>query len=145
MTQVSRASTASPERIFRVLADGWTLPTWMVGLAHARHVDPSWPEVGSRVTHRVGPWPMSRNGVTKVIACEPDHMLEVSTRYWPGRKPHLRVTLSTDGDARTLVLLRLDPTPRWPASRVARSACRESLDCLVDLAEARVTDAHAAS
>src|SRR2546423_15375226 len=73
----------SPDRIFAVLADGWSYASWVVGAAHIRDVDPAWPAVGAKVHHRVGPWPLQINDESTVRAMEPDRLLELAAGIWP--------------------------------------------------------------
>jgi Polyketide cyclase / dehydrase and lipid transport len=74
---------ADPERVFAVLADGWTYSDWVVGTAHIRDVDADWPAPGSRIHHKVGPWPVSLRDHTTAVECEPGRMLLVKLRLWP--------------------------------------------------------------
>lgn len=83
MARTERVVAASAERVFAVLADGWTYADWVVGTAHIRDVDSSWPSVGSRLHHRVGPWPMSVADTTHVLRCDPPHRLVLRARMWP--------------------------------------------------------------
>ena len=46
LDEVSRQVTASPERVFAELADGWTYVGWVVGATHVRDVDDTWPQPG---------------------------------------------------------------------------------------------------
>ena len=66
---VERVIQAPPEQVFAVLKDGWTYSDWVVGTAHIRAVDPHWPQPGSRLYHKVGPWPLSVRDHSEVLAC----------------------------------------------------------------------------
>lgn len=83
MTETSRIIDTTPDRIFAVLADGWSYASWVVGAAHIRDVDPGWPAVGTRIHHRVGPWPLQIDDQTSVRAVEPDAKLELDAQLWP--------------------------------------------------------------
>ena len=61
---------ASPERVWEVLADGWTYPLWVVGASRMRAVDENWPEVGARLHHSVGTWPVLLDDYTEVTAVD---------------------------------------------------------------------------
>ena len=44
---VKRTTTASRDRVWEVIADGWTYSQWVVGNSRMRAVDPEWPQPGS--------------------------------------------------------------------------------------------------
>jgi hypothetical protein len=54
---VARSTTATPDEVFAVLADGWSYATWVVGASRVRDVEPSWPAPGTRIHHSFGMWP----------------------------------------------------------------------------------------
>jgi len=103
MVTIDRVIGTSAERIFAVLADGWSYASWVVGAAHIRDVDDSWPEVGARVHHRVGPWPLQINDKTTVRAMAPNRMLEVDARMWPVGAARVRLELEPLSADRTRV------------------------------------------
>jgi hypothetical protein len=76
MVEVSRIIRTASERVYAVLADGWSYASWVVGAAHIRDVDDTWPSVGARVHHQVGPWPLHIKDQTSVRAVQPGRMLE---------------------------------------------------------------------
>lgn len=80
---VTRVIEAPPERVFGVLADGWTYSDWVVGTAHIRDVDPDWPAPGTRLLHKVGPWPVSLRDESTVVASVPDKELTLRVGIWP--------------------------------------------------------------
>jgi hypothetical protein len=55
MIEVSQSVSASADRVFAVLADGWLYPLWVVGASRMRDVDPGWPAEGTKIHHSVGP------------------------------------------------------------------------------------------
>jgi hypothetical protein len=141
MAETSRVIGATPEQIFAVLADGWSYASWVVGAAHMRDVDPSWPAVGSRLHHRVGPWPVNIDDRTVVRAVVPDRMLELDARVWPLGAALVRLTLEPLDADRTRVrmeetlcstLARKVPDIVQAALIVPRN--RESLARLDDIA-----------
>ncbi|RZU53943.1 polyketide cyclase/dehydrase/lipid transport protein [Krasilnikovia cinnamomea] len=83
MSETCHTVNTTPDRIFAVLADGWSYASWVVGAAHIRDVDASWPAVGARIHHRVGPWPLQINDKTVVRAVEPGRFLELDAQMWP--------------------------------------------------------------
>ncbi len=62
---------AAAADVFAVLSDGWSYAGWVVGNSHIRDVDRNWPDVGARIHHSVGAWPLQIHDVTKVRAVEP--------------------------------------------------------------------------
>ncbi len=94
MIETCRIIGASPERVFAVLADGWSYASWVVGAAHIRDVDRDWPAPGSRVHHTVGPWPVQLSDHTQVLAMEPDRLLELHARLWPLGTASVRLDLA---------------------------------------------------
>jgi uncharacterized protein YndB with AHSA1/START domain len=106
VTETERVIDATPEQVFAVLADGWSYASWVVGAAHMRDVDASWPAVGSRLHHRVGPWPFNINDRTVVRAVTPGRLLELDARAWPVGSATVRIRLEpVDGGGRTRVRL----------------------------------------
>jgi len=83
MAQIARHVAAPPERVFGILADGWTYAGWVVGASHIRAVDPHWPAPGSRIHHAVGPWPLVIRDTTTVRELTTGHRLLLRVRIWP--------------------------------------------------------------
>ena len=54
---VTRDIAVPRQRVWDVLADGWTYSGWVVGNSRIRAVDSHWPEPGSRILHSIGTWP----------------------------------------------------------------------------------------
>ncbi len=95
----------SPDRIFAVLADGWSYASWVVGAAHIRDVDHAWPAVGARVHHRLGPWPLQVDDQTTVRAMQPGRLLELDAGLWPFGSAIVRLELVPVGPAKTRVTM----------------------------------------
>ncbi|MFG1660311.1 SRPBCC family protein [Micromonospora chersina] len=93
MIEVCRTIGTPPERIFAVLADGWSYASWVVGAAHIRAVDDRWPAVGARVHHRVGPWPLQIEDQTVVRQMEPNRLLELDAHAGPLGIARVRLAL----------------------------------------------------
>ncbi|MGX6601093.1 SRPBCC family protein [Micromonosporaceae bacterium Da 78-11] len=117
MAIVQRTFRASPERVFAVLADGWSYSDWVVGTVHIRDVDKSWPEPGSKLHHKAGPWPLSLQDSSTVLVMEPDRRLKLSAGLWPFGEAVVdirlepvggdtRVTMAEDFERGPLILLR---------------------------------------
>jgi uncharacterized protein YndB with AHSA1/START domain len=83
MSTNSRLVHATPEQVWDVLADGWLYPLWVVGATRMREVDDNWPEVGARLHHSVGTWPLVIDDSTEVVEAVPGHLLVLHARAWP--------------------------------------------------------------
>lgn len=88
---------ASRERVWEVLADGWTYSQWVVGNSRTRAVDPDWPEPGAAIRHSIGVWPLVISDQTSVESCV------------PGQELVLRAGLGPFGAAR--ITMRLTEIP----------------------------------
>lgn len=89
----------------RVLADGWSFASWVVGASHIRAVDADWPKVGTAIHHSVGVWPFLLQDKTVVRAFEPGTLLELDARLFPVGRARVRLEVSADGPGRTTVRL----------------------------------------
>ncbi len=146
MAIVERIIEASPERVFAVLADGWTYSDWVVGTAHIRDVDPGWPAVDSRLHHKAGPWPLSLHDSSQVVICEPGRRLRLDAGLWPLGEAVVDIRLEPAGTDRTRVIMHED-FQRGPllAARnkindlVLHKRNVESLRRLADIAENAVS------
>lgn len=78
-----RAMNCTPEDVFRVLANGWLYPGWVVGASRMRDVDASWPSAGAELSHSVGVWPALLNDTTQVKEWDPPHRAVFRARGWP--------------------------------------------------------------
>ena len=143
MIEVRWAVPTSVERVFAVLADGWSYAGWVVGAAHIREVDPGWPGTGTRIHHSVGAWPLAVKDVTKVLDVDPPRMLELEARLWPLGAARIRFTLAPTSDGCEVTMeeeatkgpLSLLPAPAQTLFLTPRN--RESLRRLADLATRR--------
>jgi hypothetical protein len=148
-----RIIRASAVEIFEVLADGWSYGGWVVGAAHVRDVDPAWPAVGSRLHHRVGPWPISLDDATQVLEMDRDRRLVLDARAWPVGAARVEVCLEPIDANRTRVRMseRLTAPPllEWIPGAVQDLLIvprnRQCLARLDDLAVHRVRGEHAAA
>ncbi|HTJ36568.1 MAG TPA: SRPBCC family protein [Dactylosporangium sp.] len=143
MAKRRRLVNTSPDRVFAVLADGWSYASWVVGASHIRDVDDGWPAVGTRLHHQVGPWPLHINDVTSVQAVDPGRMLELHARAWPLGEATVRLDLEPV-DARTRVTLSYELTagigrfvPRRIQSALLGPRSAEMLSRLADIAVRR--------
>jgi uncharacterized protein YndB with AHSA1/START domain len=102
---VHRTVQAPPDRVFAVLADGWTYSDWVVGTAHIRDVDPNWPAVGARLHHKAGPWPLSLQDTSTVLSCVPNRELTLRAGLWPLGQAIVRFELAPVGTTATRVTM----------------------------------------
>lgn len=73
---VTRDIAAPRQRVWDVIADGWTYSQWVVGNSRMRAVDPDWPASGSTIHHSIGVWPVLLNDETVVEeATEPERLV----------------------------------------------------------------------
>jgi len=77
---VQRMTTAGPDAVWAVLADGWRLASWVVGAARVDAVDAAWPAVGTRLRYGIGGWPVVLPGSAAVTACSPGRELALHGR-----------------------------------------------------------------
>ncbi|MEU5696812.1 SRPBCC family protein [Actinosynnema sp. NPDC020468] len=139
MVEVSLHVSASPERVFAVLADGWSYAGWVVGAAHIRSVDAGWPAVGTRVHHSVGAWPLQVQDETVVLEVDPPRVLELEAGLWPLGAARVRFELTeVDGGTRISMEEQAKGGPAVLVPEVAQALFlvprnRETLRRLADL------------
>src|SRR4051794_27375168 len=104
MVTVERFTAASPDAVWRVLADGWAYSNWVVGTSAIRDVDAEWPAEGSRVHHSVGAWPLVISDTTHVLECEPGRRLKLRARGWPLGEAHVEVELHPERGGTRVVM-----------------------------------------
>ncbi|NUP60314.1 MAG: SRPBCC family protein [Pseudarthrobacter sp.] len=93
MSTVSQQFNSPPSDVWRVIADGWLYSGWVVGASRIRDVDAEWPQVGSRLHHSVGTWPLVIDDSTRVTAVEPGRSLELVARGWPVGEAKVEITI----------------------------------------------------
>jgi uncharacterized protein YndB with AHSA1/START domain len=96
---VSENSTivaATPGQVWRVLADGWLYPLWVVGATRMRDVDEHWPTVGALLHHSVGVWPLTLDDTTEVLESVPPSLLRLRARAWPGGEAEVEIRVEPD-------------------------------------------------
>jgi hypothetical protein len=141
---VRRETTADAGAVWRVLADGWLYPSWVVGASRMRDVDEGWPAVGTMLHHSVGAWPALINDTTSVTECEPERELALRGRIWPLGEADIRLRLEPDADGGCTITMEEDvvsgpskllPKPVRAAMIIPRNV--EALRRLAYLAEGR--------
>jgi hypothetical protein len=108
MFEVRRMTSAPIEGVWKVLADGWTYPSWVVGAARMRAVAADWPAVGAELHHSIGGWPFLINDVTQVLAADPDHELRLRGRGWPAGEVEIHLLLRPSEDGGCELVMRED-------------------------------------
>ncbi|GIF23197.1 uncharacterized protein YndB with AHSA1/START domain [Actinoplanes tereljensis] len=142
MARVERTVRASAERVFAVLADGWTYSDWVVGTAHIRDVDAGWPAVGSELHHQAGPWPFSLKDTSTVVAVEPGRRLTLHAGLWPLGEATVHFDLEPVDEHTTHVVMHEDFRAgplQWVRNKandlVLHGRNTEALSRLADIAE----------
>ena len=97
MSTVTQLFNTTAADVWNVIADGWLYSGWVVGASRIRAVDDHWPQVGSKLHHSVGAWPLLLNDSTSVTAVEPGRSLELLARGWPVGEAKVRITLKDLG------------------------------------------------
>src|SRR3954453_5301120 len=108
MATVTRTMQAPADQVYAILADGWTYSDWVVGTAHIRDVDAAWPAVGSKLHHKIGPWPLSLPDASTVVAAAPGRSLTLRAGLWPLGEATVRIELVPVDDETTRVTMHED-------------------------------------
>jgi hypothetical protein len=139
--EARRTTTATPDEVFAVLANGWLYPVWVVGASRMRGVDRAWPRKGSRLHHSFGIWPALINDDTEVLVYEPAVRMSVQAKGWPAGEATVDLRVDAWGAGSLMTLTedvtrgpgRMVPFPIRQAAITWRN--RESLRRLAFLAE----------
>jgi uncharacterized protein YndB with AHSA1/START domain len=102
MSTTTRHIDAAPEHVWEILADGWLYPLWVVGASRMREVDDHWPEVGARLHHSVGSWPLLLDDDTEVLDVRPGSLLRLRARAWPTGEAEVVLHLEASGSGTTV-------------------------------------------
>jgi len=144
---VKRDTAASRQRVWEVMADGWTYSQWVVGNSRMRAVSPDWPAVGSTIHHSVGVWPLLLDDQTEVLDSVPQERLVLLAKGRPFGKARITLRLfDLDGGGCRIEMAEVPVgmPMGWVPERVALAAAmprnRECTWRLAALAERRVSD-----
>nr|WP_189333250.1 SRPBCC family protein [Actinoplanes ianthinogenes] len=144
MATVTRTVNAPPAQVFAILADGWSYSDWVVGTTHIRDVEQDWPGPGSRLHHKVGPWPFSLHDSSTVLECVPDRELKIRAGLWPLGEAVVDIVLEPESSGGTRVVMHEDFESGpllWIRNKVNDLLLHqrnvEALRRLADLAEAQ--------
>ena len=102
MATATRRTTATPEAVWAVLADGWMYANWVVGTSHMRAVEATWPAVGSKLFHASGLWPVVRRDETEVEESAPFSRLVVRAKARPFGEARVVLEIASDGEGSDL-------------------------------------------
>ncbi len=140
---ITRHVDASVDDVWDILSDGWLFPLWVVGAGRMREVDAGWPEVGTRLHHSVGGWPLLLDDRTEVLEIQPLRLLRLRAHAWPTGAAEVLITVDPD-DAGSVVRIWEDASdgPGTLVPRIARQWAiaarnREAMRRFAYLAEGR--------
>ncbi|CAN5553973.1 SRPBCC family protein [soil metagenome] len=91
---VTRDIAATRQRVWDVLADGWSYSGWVVGNSRIRAVSSNWPAPGSRILHSIGTWPAVIDDETVVESAEIGHELVLLAKVRPAAQARITLRLS---------------------------------------------------
>lgn len=97
MSTNTRVMSATPEKVWSVLSDGWLYPLWVVGASRMRDVDENWPSKGALLHHSVGTWPALLDDNTEVLEVQPLSLLKLRARAWPAGSANVIIRLNAVG------------------------------------------------
>jgi len=109
MTVVTRKTSAPPDAVWRVLADGHRYADWVVGAKTIRSVDPEWPTPGSRFHHRVGVGPVDIKDSSVSEAVDEGHAISLRVKAFPAGAARVRIILTPTDDGGTEIMLEEHP------------------------------------
>jgi hypothetical protein len=84
---VTRDIAATRERVWEVLANGWTYSGWVVSNSRIRAVDSNRPAPGTRILHSIGTWPAVINDETVVHSDLPGGQCRVAMTEVAASRP----------------------------------------------------------
>jgi hypothetical protein len=144
---VKRDTSVSRQRVWDVIADGWTYSQWVVGNSRMRAVDPNWPAPGSTIHHSIGVWPLLLNDSTVVVDSTPARELVLLANARPLGKARITLRLfDIEGGGCRIEMAEVPVTPplSWLPAKVSLTAAfprnRECTWRLAALAERRQDD-----
>lgn len=98
MSRNVRRMSCPPDAVFRVLADGWLYPAWVVGASRMRDVDAAWPQPGAQLHHSVGVWPALLDDTTSSVTWDPPRQMVMTARGWPIGEARVTIDVKPSGD-----------------------------------------------
>ena len=91
---VTRDVAATRQRVWDVLANGWTYSGWVVGNSRIRAVSSNRPASGARILHSIGTWPAVINDETGVESCITGEELVLRAKIRPAAEARITMQLS---------------------------------------------------
>ena len=141
MARNERFIAASPEQIWRVLADADNYGYWVVGSKEIRDAEPDWPRPGSKFHHTVGFGPFTVRDHTRSIEAEEPRLLKMRAKARPLGTANVTLELHPEGNGTKVVMVE-DPGDAVTAfvfnpltHLLVRGRNVESLDRLAELSE----------
>jgi hypothetical protein len=134
---VTRDVAATRQRVWDVLADGWTYSGWVVGNSRIRAVSSNWPAPGSRILHSIGTWPAVIDDETVVESSVCGQELVLLAKVRPAAKARITMQLSDiPGGCRvTMTEVAVSWPLRWvPDSVQLTAAAARNRECTWRLA-----------
>jgi len=145
---VTRDIGATRQRVWDVLANGWTYSGWVVGNSRIRAVDSDWPAPGTRILHSIGTWPAVIDDETVAESWVPGEELVLLAKVRPAATAQITLRLSDlpGGGCRVEMSELATSRPlRWvPDSVQLLGVAPRNRECtwrLAKIAEQRVPDA----
>ena len=108
MARNVRLLHCSPEDVFRVLANGWLYPLWVVGASRIRDVSDTWPHEGAELHHSFGPWPAVIDDTTVMRVWDPPYHAVLEAHGGPIGIARVTLDVKPRGDA---CVVRLQEEP----------------------------------
>ncbi|HLN76227.1 MAG TPA: SRPBCC family protein [Nocardioidaceae bacterium] len=105
MSRTTRVMQCTPADVWAVLEDAWSYGMWVVGAARIRDVEMHWPQVGSKIHHSVGAWPVLLSDHTEVERMEPNELLQLRVKAWPTGEGRVTLTIKPSGEGETEVAM----------------------------------------
>ncbi|MFT4212284.1 MAG: SRPBCC family protein [Microbacterium sp.] len=98
MARNARRMTCTPDDVFRVIANGWLYPAWVVGASRMRDVADDWPRPGSRLHHSFGVWPLLIDDATTVREYDPPRRVVLRAKGRPLGEAQVTIDVRPRGE-----------------------------------------------
>lgn len=141
MAVIENVVDAPPDRVYAVLADGWTYGDWVVGISHVSRVEADWPSVGSALHYQVGAGLATLRATATVLSTDPPYELAFRPHLWPLGEYVVRIMLTPVDEGRTKIVFAehlvagpLYAVRRRPSELMLHLRGRETVRRLADFA-----------